>query len=188
MINAFKKNPALFIGLMLPLLMILLFAGIPFISSLTVSAPEYNFIYTINNYNPDGKLRVEDGKLIFRVHNTWTQAREAPEIFYADVHSKKITRLNFHLAQGEDSLIPPNKSRDFIIEGISLKKLDTSTIAPDGYRIITAPHDNFFSLLFFFGNDRRNSLSLSKSSRRVEIPTANQGYYSPRFEGWIIPN
>ena len=186
--NAFKKNPALFIGLVLPLLMILLFAGIPFISSFTVPAPEYNFIYTLNNYGPDGKLRVENGKLIFRVHNTLTQAREAPEVFLADVHSKNVTRLNFVLSKGEDSLIPPNKSRDFGIEDITLKKLDTSTIAPDGYQLTTTSNDNVFSLLFFFGNDRRNVLSLSKSSRRVEIPTPNQGYYSTRFEGWIIPN
>jgi hypothetical protein len=185
--NAFKKNPALFIGLALPLLMILLFAGIPFIASFMVPAPEYNFLYSINNYNPDGKLRVEDGKLIFKVSNSWAQPREAPEIYLADVHSEKSTKLNFALSPGEDSRIPANTSRDFIIEGITLKRLDNSTKAPDGYQISTGTNDNFFSLVFFFGGDRRNSLSLRKSGRHIEFPTTTQGYYSIRFEGWIIP-
>src|SRR5436190_12325075 len=169
--NAFKKNPALFIGLALPLLMILLFAGVPFMASFMVPEPKYNFIYSINNYNPDGKLRVDKGKLVFQVSNSWAQPREAPEIYLADVHSKKSTKLNFVLSPGEDSRIPANKIREFIIERITLKKLDTSNISPDGYQIMTGTNENFFSLVFFFGADRRNYLSLSKSGRRIALPT-----------------
>ncbi|MBA3813641.1 MAG: hypothetical protein H0X26_04000 [Alphaproteobacteria bacterium] len=186
--NAFKKNPALFMGLILPLLMILLFSGVPFFASFMVASPEYNFIYSVNNYNPEGKLRVDNGKLVVQVSNFWSQPKEAPEIYLVDVHSNKTTKLNFSLLSGEDSRIPVNKTRDLIIEGVTLKGLDTSNIAPDGYQIRTGANDNFFSLLFFFGGDRRNSISLSKSGRSVKIPTATQGYNSIRFEGWIIPS
>lgn len=185
--NAFTKNPALFIGLALPLMMILVFAGIPFIRSFMVPAPQYNFIYSINNYEPNGKLKVVDGKLVLQVYNSWNEPREPQQTIYlVDVHSKKTTKLNLFLSKEEIVLIPPREKREFIIEGVSLKELNTSNISPDGYQVITGNNDNFFSLIFFFGDNRRNSLSLKKSGRidNFQIPT--QGY-GGKFEGWIIP-
>lgn len=185
--NLFKKNPALFIGLVLPLLMILAFAGIPFIASFVVLAPKYNFIYSLYNYGSNGKLRVVDGQLVLRVYNPSTIPQEVrQQLYWVDVHSKKSTNLNFNLPKEENSLIPPHQSREFIIEGISLQDLDASNISPDGYQIRTGNNDNFSSLIFFFGG-RRNYLSLSKSGRIVSFPTPAQGYGGVKFEGWIIP-
>lgn len=186
--NAFKKNPALFIGLALPLVMLLLFAGIPFIYSFVVPAPQYNFIYSINNYEQNNKLKVVDGKLVLQAYNTWNGPREPQQALYlVDVHSKKSTKLNFLLfAKEEHILIPPHESREYIIEGVSLKALDPSNISPDGYQVITGNNDNFFSLMFFFGDNRRNYLSLKKSGRIDNFPVPSQGY-GGKFEGWIIP-
>lgn len=185
--NAFKKNPPLFIGLMLPLLIILAFAGIPFVASFVVPAPEYNFIYSLDHYNNQGKLRVIDGKLNLEVYNPWAQPREIPQFYLADVHSKKSTKLNVALAQGENSLVPAYKTREFVIEGITLKGLDPSNIAPDGYQLTTGTNDNFFSIFFFVGGNRQNYISLHKAGRIEKFPSAGETYRGIRFEGWIIP-
>lgn len=185
--NALKKNPALFIGLTLPLVMILIFAGIPFISSFMVPPPTYNFIYSFNNYEPNGKLKVVGGKLILQVHNSWQQPREIQQTIYlVDVHSKKSTKLNLLLSKDQLSLIPPLETREFIVEGVSLKALDPSNIAPDGYQVITSNNDNFFSLLFFFGESRRHYVSIKKSGRTESFSSPAFGY-GGKFEGWIIP-
>jgi hypothetical protein len=185
--NTFKKNPALFIGLALPLLMILIFSGIPFIASFVVEPPQYNFIYSYNNYNDiNGKLKVIDGQLILQAHNTWQEPREAQQTLYlVHVDSKKSTKLNLRLEKGETSLIPPRETRNFIVEGVSLKELDTSNLSPDGYKI-TSETETIFALLFFFGNNTRQSLSIKKSGRTVNIPLP-ESRYGGKFEGWIIP-
>lgn len=179
--NAFKKNPALFIGLALPILMMLIFAGIPFVSSFIVSPPRYNFIYS-SNYS-DEKLRVVDGKLILQAYNSWTSPREVQPLYLVDVQSKKSKKLGFVLAPGEDLLIPAQQNREFIVEGISLKALDPSNQSPDGYQLTVNKDDNFFTLLFFFGGDRENYISLSKNGRIDTFRTLVPG----RFQGWIIP-
>lgn len=183
----FIKNPALFIGLALPVAMILIFAGIPFIRSFMVPDPQFNFIYSINNYEPNGKLKVVDGKLVLQVYNSWNEPREPQQTIYqVDVRSKKNTKLNFLPSKDEVTLIPPHEKREFILEGVSLKALDKSNISPDGYEILTGNNDNIFSLIFFFGDNRRNYLSIKKSGRIDNFPISNQGY-SGKFEGWIIP-
>lgn len=187
--NSFKKNPALYIGLALPLLMIVVLAGIPFIYSFVVPAPQYNFIYSINNnYPPNEKLKVVNGKLVLQAHNDWDQSKEPRGMIYLiDVHSKKSTKLNYlPLFKAENILIPPHESREYVIEGVSLKALDPSNISPDGYQVITGNNDNFFSLMFFFGDSRRNYLSLKKSGRIDNIPVPAQSY-NGKFEGWVIP-
>lgn len=186
--NAFKKNPALFIGLAIPLVMMLIFGGMPVIYSFLVAPPEYNFIYSLNNYGPDGKLKVVDGKLILQVYNSWREPREIQQTIYlVDVHSKKSTKLEFLSSwQGNLRTIPPGETREFILEGVSLKALDTSNISPDGYQIMTDNNDNFFSLVFFFGDNRRNYLSLKKSGRVDTFITPTPGY-GGKFEGWVLP-
>lgn len=185
--NALKKNPALFIGLALPVLMILIFAGIPFISSFMVPPPKYNFIYSFNNYGSDGKLKVVDGKLILQVHNSWRESRQIQQILYLiDVGSKKSIKLNLLPSKDELSLIPPLETREFIVEGVSLKALDPSNISPDGYEVRTTYNDNFFSLLFFFGDNRQNRLSIKKSGRTESFSNPAYGY-GGKFEGWVIP-
>lgn len=184
--NAFRKNPALFIGLAIPLLMILIFGGIPFISSFVVPPPEYNFIYSLNNYGPEGKLKVVDGKLVLQVYNSVSPPREPQQTLYlVDVHSKKSTKLDF-LSPWQDNLVPPGQTRDFVLQGISLKALDTSNISPDGYQIVTGNNDSFFSLVFFFGDNRRNAISLKKSGRVDNFSIPPLGY-GGKFEGWVIP-
>lgn len=185
--NALKKNPALLIGLALPVVMVLIFAGIPFVSSFFVFPPHYNFIYSFNNYEPNGKLKVVEGKLMLQVHNSWREPREIQQTLYlVDVQSKKSKKLNLHLSKEATSLIPPLETREFVVEGISLKALDPSNVSPDGYQVITNQNDNFFSLLFFFGDSRRNYLSIRKSGRTESFTSPGFGY-GGKFEGWIIP-
>ena len=185
--NSFAKNPALFIGLALPLVMILIFAGVPFLRSFMIPGPQYNFIYSINNYEPNGKLKVEDGKLILQVYNSWNEPREPQQTIYlVDVHSKKSIKLNFLPSKEEITLIPSHERREFILEGVTLKALDTSNISPDGYQVMSNDNDNIFSLIFFFGNNKRNYISLSNSGRIDNFPIPTRGY-GGKFEGWVIP-
>ncbi|MBL0942647.1 MAG: hypothetical protein IBJ00_08000, partial [Alphaproteobacteria bacterium] len=111
MVNLFKKNPPLFIGLALPLLMLLIFVGIPFISSYLVPAPQYNFIYSLYNTGSEGTLRVVDGKLILNIYNSQDQPLKPRQQFYlVDIVSKKSTKLNFFPSTSKDIIIPPLKS------------------------------------------------------------------------------
>jgi len=189
MINALKKNPPLYIGLVLPVLMLLFFAGVPFVSSFVVEAPKYNFIYSTTSYQVEGKLRVVDGKLELEAYNQNNYPNKLPSFYFVDVHSKKNTKLNFVLTNEESFLIPPYEHRTFIVEGISLKNLDTSTMSPDGYQFTSDNNQNFDLLFpFFFGGNRSNSLSISKFGRIERFQTPRETYWNAKFEGWVIPS
>jgi hypothetical protein len=184
--NLFKKNPSLFIGLALPLLMMLSFAGVPFISSYLVPPPKYNFIYSLYDNGLKETLRVVDGKLILNVYNPRNEPVETdPQFYLVDVASKNSTKLNLARSGLNDFVIPPLKSREFILKGIPLKSLDTSLQSPDGYQMRATKNDNFLSFGFFFGGNRINYLSLSKSSRIYKILPVDS--WSVKFEGWVIP-
>ncbi len=187
MINAFKKNPALYIGLGLPILMMLIFTGVPFISSYIISAPKYNFIYSIRGYRSNETLRVVSDKLTVDIYNEFDKARPAPplDLYLVDVQSKKVTKLKYAESAQEKLMIPSRETRSFGVEGITLKSLDTSLESPDGFKVVTDTND--FSFPFFFGGNRRNYLTLSKSGRVDRIPTPKEGYWSVSFEGWVIP-
>lgn len=187
MINALKKNPALYIGLALPLLMLLLFAGYPFISSLVVEAPKYNFIYSTNSFQRNLKFSVNEGKLELEVYNQGNYPIEPPFVYLVDVHSKKNTKVNFVLTNEENLQIPPLQHRKFIVEGVSLKDLDTSYVSPDGYQFVSNYNDNVSLLPLFFGGGTRNLISISKFGRIEKFQTPIEGYWGSQFVGWIIP-
>jgi hypothetical protein len=187
MIKLIKKNPALYIGLALPLLMVLLFAGIPFIASFMVQPPKYNFIYSVNSYQMDVKFSVIDGRLELNVYNRSNYPNDPPSVYLIDVHSKENTQLSFVSNNEKNLLVPPHEYRTFIVEGISLKDLDTSMISPDGYQFISDNGDNFSLFPLFFGGNRRNLLSISKLGRIERFQNTLGGYWASKFEGWVIP-
>lgn len=187
MINALKKNPALYIGLGLPILMMLIFTGIPFIASFLVAPPKYNFIYSSRSYRSHETLRVDSGKLTVDIYNEFDKPWPAPnlDLYLVDVHAKRVTKLKYGVSNPEALMIPPHETRSFIVDGITLKSLDVSVEAPDGYKVTSNYND--FSFPFFFGGNRRDYLTLSKSGRVDRIPTRDEGAWSVSFEGWVIP-
>lgn len=184
MMNALKKNPALYIGLALPLLMLLFFAGVPFISSLVVEPPQYNFIYSVKSYQTEGTVRFVDGKLELDAYNRDSDPHEPPSVYLIDVHSKKYKKLDVN---EEGTLIPPHQHRTFVLKGVLLKNLDTSTVSPDGYQYVLNNNDNIDLFSPFFRGSKMDSLFISKSGRieKFQIPT--DVYWNMKFEGWVIP-
>jgi len=164
--------------------MMLLFAGIPFIASFTVNPPQYNFVYSSKDYQINEKLGVKDGKLVLSFYNKSSASLEAPSLYLFDVHSKGVTKLNYDLSKGETLFVKPHQSRSFRVEGISLKALDRSKIAPDGYQLMKG--ENNYVLGALFGGSGRDFVSISKLGRVEKFPSPPEEYWSLEFEGWII--
>jgi hypothetical protein len=187
MIQAFKKNPALYIGLLIPLLMVIVLAGLPLLTSYLVPAPKFNIIYSIRNYQNEGKLTVVNGKLQLEFYNQSNNPVEAPDVYLIDVQSKKITLLNSAFKNKKEHLIPAHEMRTIVFNDLSLKQLDKSKKAPDGYQITTESNDSLFLFSLFFGGNKRDTMSISKSGRIEKFQLPLENYWGARFEGWVIP-
>lgn len=187
MFAAIKKNPALSIGLIIPLLMLILLGGFPFVATLFVSGPEYNIIYSVRNYQTDGKLGVVDGKLQLQVYNRNNTPIDVPAIYLLDVKTGISTLLNSPFTHKEESTVPAHETRTIVFNEVPLKQLDKSFTAPDGYKVMTEGDNTLFLFPLFFGGHNSNTMSISKLGRVEKFQLSVETYRGAKFEGWVIP-
>lgn len=183
-----KKNWALIVGLLLPILMVGVFYVVPYITGIFVAPPQYDFLYSSKDYSYGDAVLIKDFKimndfLIVKIKNSYNHPQKIPSIYRFEVKTMRSYPIHF---TDLDELLP-HEQKEFILKGISIKEFNQSTTAPDGYEIKKPDNFNFLGGLFF---SQQNSFlfAISKNGRVIPIKkTLRTSYYSTNFLGWLIP-
>lgn len=158
-----KEKLPLFVGIGLPLLLILYVAVIAYLPSLFVK-PKYNFIYAEGYYN-DYNINVLNGKISIEPRYDYgnkTYRSAQPTLFLYDVTNDKSTQISLDQAYSYN--------------------LDPSSKSLDGFTV--GRHESDASYFpFFFGRYDRGTYLMGKGlNRRI----TERDYYNFKFVGWII--
>ena len=168
--NKVAKNWSLILGLSIPFLMVMFIALSIYAPRLfdNTPAPSINFIYT-SAYTHPHRLEVRKNKL------EWTKGESAND-HQADAYE---TPPKIYLHD-----VKKNKSREIDLDEAKNLLLDSSALAPDGYRIEQSRHHGFF--LFDYNYSRDRFLVKGHATHKLNLEFENSSYYNFRFLAWEI--
>ena len=167
-----KKNISLMFGIAIPIFMIILIAASICLPSLFAPAPQFNFLYVIeDNYGQNFQYGVENGMLVKH------------EVKYPEHYTPKDARLFIHS-------VLRNTDQEVSFEEVQKLKLDSRLKSPDGYEVVYGSREYGFFPFFFSGGYDYNAMYLKghNTSRKLELQFSNNGRYyyrDRRFLGWI---
>jgi len=171
-----NKNLPLIVGISIPFVFLLIFAGFVYIPR-TLISPEYDFVYSLRDYEYNrvyqNKYRVTDGEIemikaeIINPNIEYAFVSESPELYLYDVDDEISRLITFEEAE-KLSLYPGPSS-------------------PDGYVVeYKYGNDGVFELFGGSNDDRGYYVGNGKSWKKLlGIPT--DYYYRNGFEliGWV---
>jgi hypothetical protein len=175
----FKKNWPLFVGLALPIIMILALFVIIYLPGSFIK-PKYNFIYSTTDYYDSGLYFVVNGKL---VENKIDCAKaEFPATCEQD-QTKNIlsTKLYLYDFQKEQSLeLTATEAQKYT--------LNNNSESPDGYQIQDGRYRNNGIFELFGTNNNENKIMVrgQVGGKVINNLLLNDRYYSFKFIGWLI--
>ena len=192
-----QDNPTIAFGLGLPLVLVVLFLLVSGIPSLLVADPEYDVLYATEVYGGQNDLQfvVVDGEVqVF--HHPSTNSGRVPRLWRFDGKSGAVQEVTILLPS--TSRRNRNNATDEHAEASSRVpvpeltdlKLDSSSIAPDGYEFINN-RDRYSRNVFgglFYSHRYRNQAAVVKNGRSIRLPNKGRYAYSygTEFVGWIV--
>ncbi len=168
-----KKNISLIIGIAIPIFMIFLIAISIYLPSLFAPAPQFNFLYAIeDSYGQNGRYGVENGVLVkYEV--------KYPKPYMPEHYTPRAARLFIHD-------VSKNTDQEVLFEEAQKLKLDANVKSPDGYRVVDGSRDYGFFPLFSGRHDYTMYLKGHNTSKKLELESSNDYYSRNRhFLGWI---
>jgi hypothetical protein len=192
-----RENPTIAFGLGLPLLLVLVFLLISGVPSLLVAAPQYDVLYETEyyNYNNGVQISVVDRKVNV-VHQGAIAGYQNPRLWRYNARTGGVQEIAINLPPGlappSPATLPEATAKVIPIDVPELANLtvDSSSIAPDGYRFSagdTGYSRDILTGLFSFSRYRDEPV-LTKDGRSVRLPTVGGPYYGSgaRLIGWIV--
>ena len=191
-----KKNPALAVGIGLPLAVVVIFSIAAILPSWLVAPPRYDALFaTVSAY---GAHDPGAGEVKYAVDNGHLKA-----------YRRKLPVQRFELSDGQlfvfdaqrggvrPLFVPPSSLKDltddwqeFPVPQAQGLALDASTTSPDGYEFHDRFEYNTELWPFFGGSGTRQGLSIGKHGREVKItlPSGTDLYArtNVHFLGWIV--
>lgn len=187
----FKKNFAIILAFLLPILLIVIIALSTYLPSLFLST-DYNFIYSsctdgsnYYSYNCDDYLlkrySVLNGKIII---NPIDSNQDSDKDGVPDINEKYTARVFLHDTK-------KNESREITIEEAQTLSLNSLLTSPDGVTV-SSNYDRGTEIFFIFDNGSSYGYYLTKGKSRSKlnlINNDNRGYYRNNFQfiGWVLP-
>jgi len=191
-----KQNPALAVGIGLPLLVVVIFAIAAIVPSWLVAPPRYDALFTVTlaaytSRDPgvgEVKYAVDHGHL--------KAYRRKPPAQHYDVSDGALLLFDAKSGGVREIFVPPLSLTDmtgdwqeFPVPEAQAFTLDASTTSPDGYEF----HDRYTYggevWPFFNGGPAWHGPSLGKSGREIKIalPAVNDSYSGTtvHFLGWV---
>lgn len=192
MLKLVKKDPVLATGIILPVVLVLLFWLFAELPKYFVEPPKYKAILTLDQHNPsfveEAQFFVVDGKLRVKYRDAslaggTSYYRQVIYMYDPATDSSEIIDVQLPNAEKEWKEIEVSAMED--------KKIDSSTTAPDGYKVNFSEYRGGFGLGLLFTGSYDNSGSLEKNGRSVIIKTPgnvgkNYYLYNQKFIGWVI--
>ena len=185
-----KKNTALFLAFLLPVLLIVIVALSVYLPSRMVST-QYNFLYatcadgdnyyrySCNTYLGQ-RYDVVGGNIVVKDINPTLDANRngTPD-------SKEVvtTRIFLHDTS-------KNESREITLEEAQSLKLSDLLTSPDGATVSSGSERNAdFLFLFGGGSSYGHYLSKGGSKRKLDLINDDQYYHQKNFQflGWVLP-
>ena len=171
-----QRDPALWVALGIPVLMIVLIAAGILLPRFFVKPPQYSFLYLVLDnkisyptiaydyaVNNDGKLERFSGD---GPPGQSVRVVDAGTFYQYDINTHASKKISFEDAQK--------------------LKLDGSPVSADGYNVETGNSDGGFP--FGGGNNADQYLVKGAYSERLNIsPMFGNTYYNFSFLGWVIP-
>ena len=191
-----KKNFAVLLAFVLPILLIVIVALSTYLPSLFLST-HYNFIYTActddsYNYYPyycnnylQKRYSVVNSKLI---ESSVDLTVDSNKDGIPDFNGKYISRIFLHDTK-------KNESREITLEEARLLTLNNLLTSPDGVTVSSNySYNGGGDFFFLFGGGGRSSygyyLTKGKSKSKLNlINSSDQYYYQNNFQflGWVLP-
>lgn len=173
-----KKNIPLYIALAVPVLMILLVAGMIYLPGLTKS-PKYNFLYMSGSnsyYYGSREYSVNDGYL---VHNELPTSTNPSYYNYGKTSQPKF--YVYDVAKGVSEEVSFAEAQKY--------KMDSSNTSVDGY-IIQQGNSGGGGFLFGGISGEYNSWFIKghNRSRKLNLKLNGPDYYNFQFLGWVTNN
>jgi hypothetical protein len=166
----FKENIALWLGLAIPVVMVLVVAVSIYWPQRGIQPPQHNFVYALRDYGDGYEYVVVDEKLVRReAPNTPKQFNEAPTRFF--LHD-----------------VTSNTSQEMKFEEVQELKLDNSLVSADGYELKRGGQGGGV-FPFFFDNSNYNEQYLVKGNHSVKLAlkeTQPPYYGNQMFLGWVV--
>jgi hypothetical protein len=171
-----KKNIALVIGILIPILMILFVAGSIYLPGLFIK-PKFNFLYVSGDdssyYNNRYQYSIQNNKLI-------ENKTEQPQ------------NQNYKSPQFESKLylydVVKNESKEISFAETQNLDLDSNVKSPDDFEIVYGSRGSGFFLFFYSGETDHDTRYLKghNVSKKLNLQlNANSYYNNFRFIGWI---
>lgn len=172
----FKKNVALWVGLAIPVLMVIFVAISIYWPQQGVEPPQHHFVYALRNYSDGYEYTVQNGQLV----RDDVRDENVPKPVPSGV-ANAPTRFFLHD-------VGSNISQEVKFEDVQQMKLDNTVGAPDGYEIKRGGEGGgVFPFFFSEGNYDDQYLVKGNKAIKLNLQKINDPYYAPfQFIGWII--
>ena len=175
-----QKNISLWIGLAIPVLMIVFVAAAIYLPRIFAESPQYDFVYMLNGYSqPYGygyDYAVRNGTL------TRTPIVLPPEALASKPEVIPESQFFVYDAQADTT-------KEISFDDAVKLKLDSSYESPDGFQV---QQGNYSGEFFpFFGGGYNDGIYLEGGgvSRKINVNVARDPYRYQNFQflGWVIP-
>lgn len=194
-----QENPTIVYGLGLPLLLVVIFLTVSGLPQLLVAKPQYELLYATGTYNYPNVVQitvVEQKVQVIYQGAAYGNAR--PRLWRYNPQSGGVQEIAIILpanpvSSGNRSDADPQTPKSTVIDIPDLVglRIDSSSVAPDGYEFSAADgrySRNIFGGLFYSRRYNHEAV-LTKSGRSIRLPNSNDRYYSrdTQFVGWVLP-
>lgn len=186
MMKWISDNLVLVLGMSLPLLLMLVFAGVRAVNAHNV-APPAHAILLAPAYGRGYDLNIDDsGKLSIKLQSRAAHMPAVPPRTEIGLFTPATGEWRHFTLQSDK---PPAPDRDIKINTppeLAALRFTADKTAPDGYKFSTA-RSNGNLIVDIFGTSRYGRHTLTNGRRTIHIPES-QGIGSPyKFIGWVIP-
>ena len=191
MLKQIRQNPMIAAGILLPLIIVAFFLLATAIPRWLVAAPEYDFVFTVPETNPNRRdvelmIDVVDNRLRARLFKKNDYHRGHARLYVFDHETQDVREISINIPGDVE---PLEDGAEIDVPEFANRSISTSREAPDGYELLGPGYRRGGNLMMgLFGGHRRYQLSIHKSGAVVEIPSIGDHrnyYYSATFLGWV---
>ena len=163
-----------------------------------VAPPEHDLLYATNygDYPTGVQISVVNGNVQVNYVGS-TLGYQTPRLWRYNAKTGAVKELPIMLPPGlaPAGQVPVTPQTPARVSAINVPDLagvtvDSSSLAPDGYRFNSAADGNSRHIFteLFYSSRYRNQAALIKNGRSIRLPNTNEMYYGnyARFIGWVV--
>lgn len=196
MLRFLKEHLFLLIGATLPIILVLFLWMMATMPQWTTEPPQYDLIYMTYPYShTEASIEVIDGKLrILATPNVIRGGAPMPRLFLFNAKTQAVRELPISLSPMKLKGINMNNNQkqEIIVPELNDIHLETTEVAPDGYKVEFASHAKSGLVWLLYAGSTQSNLIISKDLNTLNIMSKviDRRYANDngiKFLGWVIP-